>query len=150
MSSYGWGPGTFKPVEHEKVEDHPIHHEWCSCPQETIDAINATRAGGGRVIAVGTTVVRTLETAWEGGSPRAYCGWTARFLYPPQIIHGCDMLMTNFHLPRSTLLAMVSCLIEREELLGHYQYAINEGYRLFSYGDAMLVPNRRRNAMVAD
>ena len=140
------GPGTFKPVEHEQVEDHPIHHEWCCCPQETIDAIQRTRAAGGRVIAVGTTVVRTLETAWESGKPLPYAGWTARFLYPPQIIHGCDMLMTNFHLPKSTLLAMVSCLIEREELLAHYAYAIAEGYRLFSYGDAMLIPNRRKNS----
>ena len=140
------GPGTFKPVEHERVEDHPIHHEWCHCPQATIDAINHTRAEGGRVIAVGTTVVRTLESAWESGTPAPFSGWTARFLYPPQIIHGCDFLLTNFHLPKSTLLAMVSCLVEREELLDHYRYAIEQGYRLFSYGDAMLVPNRRRRA----
>ncbi|TVR45700.1 MAG: tRNA preQ1(34) S-adenosylmethionine ribosyltransferase-isomerase QueA [Planctomycetota bacterium] len=137
------GPGTFKPVEHEQIEDHPIHSEWCSCPAETVAAIERTRAAGGRVIAVGTTVVRTLESAHQQGQLCPWSGWTSAFLYPPALIQGCDYLLTNFHLPRSTLLALVSCLIEREELLKHYRWAIERGYRLFSYGDAMLVPNRR-------
>ena len=136
------GPGTFKPVEHERVEDHPIHHEWCHCSAETIEAIARARKEGGRVIAVGTTVVRTLESAWENEIPQPFSGWTARFLYPPQVIRGCDYLLTNFHLPKSTLLALVACFIGRDELLGNYHYAIEQKYRLFSYGDAMLVPNR--------
>ncbi|TVR10194.1 MAG: tRNA preQ1(34) S-adenosylmethionine ribosyltransferase-isomerase QueA [Planctomycetota bacterium] len=138
------GPGTFKPVQHEHVEEHPIHREWCHCPQVTIDAINACRARGKRVIAVGTTVVRTLHSAWSAGpQPAAFQGWTQCFLYPPQVVACCDLLLTNFHLPRSTLLALVSCFIEAEELLAHYRAAIDANYRLFSYGDAMLVPNRR-------
>lgn len=134
------GPGTFRPVDTDLVEDFRIHGEWCECPAETIAAINATRAAGGRVIAVGTTVVRTLETAArQPGGFAPYTGWTKLFLHPPERLGTVDGLLTNFHLPRSSLLMLVSCLTGVEQLQALYAEAVRERYRFFSYGDAMLL-----------
>lgn len=133
------GPGTFKPVDTERVEDFRIHAEYAICPPETVTAIAACRARGGRVIAIGTTVVRTLESAVQSNGELAPCAhWTRLFLYPPQRLHVVDALMTNFHLPRSSLLMLVACLAGTERLQNLYRTAIAERYRFFSYGDAML------------
>lgn len=134
------GPGTFKPVDTERVEDFRIHAEWAACPAETVAAINATRAAGGRVIAVGTTVVRTLESAAaQSGTLAAWSGWTSIFLHPPARLGTVDGLMTNFHLPRSSLLMLVACLTGLPRLRDLYQEAVRKRYRFFSYGDAMLL-----------
>ncbi len=134
------GPGTFKPVQVEQVSDHPIHAEWCHCPAATVQAIAACRQRGGRVVAVGTTVVRTLESAARHTEPlTAWSGWTRLYLHPPQQLQVVDALLTNFHLPRSTLLMLVACLTGLARLHHSYQQALHERYRLFSYGDAMLV-----------
>lgn len=133
------GPGTFKPVDTERIEDFRIHAEWASCPVETVAAIQATRAAGGRVIAVGTTVVRTLESAArQPGGLAAWSGWTSIFLHPPQRLQAVDGLMTNFHLPRSTLLMLVACLTGLPRLREVYAEAVRSEYRFFSYGDACL------------
>ncbi len=133
------GPGTFKPVDTERIEDFRIHAEWASCPPETVAAIRATRAAGGRVIAVGTTVVRTLESAArQPGGLAAWSGWTSIFLHPPQRLQTVDGLMTNFHLPRSTLLMLVACLTGLPRLREVYAEAVREQYRFFSYGDSCL------------
>ncbi len=134
------GPGTFKPVDTERVEDYRIHAEHCACPAPTVAAIAACRARGGRVVAVGTTVVRTLETAAaqaDGFAP--YAGWTSLFMHPPRRPLVVDALMTNFHLPRSSLLMLVACFTGVERLHGLYRAAVNERYRFFSYGDAMFL-----------
>ena len=133
------GPGTFKPVDTERIEDFSIHAEWCCCPTDTVAAIAATRAAGGRVIAVGTTVVRTLQTAAASGELSAWSGWTRCFLHPPQQLSAIDGLLTNFHLPRSSLLMLVACMTGTERLRAIYAEAIREQYRFYSYGDAMLV-----------
>ncbi len=133
------GPGTFKPVDTERIEDFRIHAEWASCPPETAEAIRSTRAAGGRVIAVGTTVVRTLETAArQPDGLAAWSGWTSIFLHPPERLLAVDGLMTNFHLPRSTLLMLVACLTGLTRLHEVYAEAVRERYRFFSYGDACL------------
>ncbi|MDA3959403.1 MAG: tRNA preQ1(34) S-adenosylmethionine ribosyltransferase-isomerase QueA [Planctomycetota bacterium] len=133
------GPGTFKPVQHERITEHPMHAEHCVCPPETVAAIEACRHRGGRVIAVGTTVVRTLETAAASGTLAPYEGWTRIFLHPPQSLSVVDGLLTNFHLPRSTLLMLVACLTGIEHLHTIYQAAIDGDYRFYSYGDASLI-----------
>jgi S-adenosylmethionine:tRNA ribosyltransferase-isomerase len=134
------GPGTFKPVDTQRVEDFRIHAEQCSCPPETIQAIHDCRKRGGRVIAVGTTVVRTVESAAaQAGGLAPYEGWTSLFLYPPQQPRVIDGLLTNFHLPQSSLLMLVSCFVAPERLMSLYRHAMNERYRFFSYGDAMLI-----------
>jgi S-adenosylmethionine:tRNA ribosyltransferase-isomerase len=134
------GPGTFKPVDTERVEDFQIHAEHANCPAETVAAINACRARGGRVIAVGTTVVRTLETAAaQPGGLAAYEGWTSLFMYPPRRPTVVDGLMTNFHLPKSSLLMLVACFTGIDRLHTLYAEAIRQRYRFFSYGDAMLI-----------
>ncbi|HYE07110.1 MAG TPA: tRNA preQ1(34) S-adenosylmethionine ribosyltransferase-isomerase QueA [Planctomycetota bacterium] len=134
------GPGTFKPVQSERIEDHPIHAERGECPAETVAAIARCRARGGRVVAVGTTVVRTLESAArQPGGLAAWAGWTRLYLHPPERLRVVDALLTNFHLPRSTLLMLVSCLTGVDRLLALYAAAIAERYRFFSYGDAMLI-----------
>jgi S-adenosylmethionine:tRNA ribosyltransferase-isomerase len=134
------GPGTFKPVDTERVEDFRIHAEHCSCPPETVQVIDDCRKRGGRVIAVGTTVVRTVETAAaQNGGLAPYDGWTSLFLYPPQRPRVIDGLLTNFHLPQSSLLMLVSCFVTQERLMSLYQHAISQRYRFFSYGDAMLL-----------
>jgi len=134
------GPGTFKPVTSERVEDYQIHAEHAECPAETVAAIQACKQRGGRVVAVGTTVVRTLETAARqpaGFAP--YAGWTRLFLHPPQRPLIVDALLTNFHLPRSSLLMLVACFTGVERLQETYRLAMAERYRFYSYGDAMLM-----------
>ena len=134
------GPGTFKPVDTERVEDFRIHAEHCACPQPTVAAIAACRARSGRVVAVGTTVVRTLESAAaQAGGFAPYAGWTSLFLHPPRRPQVVDALMTNFHLPRSSLLMLVACFSGVERLHGLYRAAVAERYRFFSYGDAMFL-----------
>ncbi len=133
------GAGTFQPVRVDDIEDHQMHAEWLDVPQSACDAIAATKARGGRVIAVGTTAVRSLETAAQGGSLEPYRGDSRIFIYPPYQFRVVDAMITNFHLPESTLLMLVSAFAGREPTLAAYQHAINERYRFFSYGDAMLV-----------
>ncbi len=134
------GPGTFKPVEAESVEDHQIHSEWCSCPQETVTAIANCKSNGGRVIAVGTTVVRTLESAaaCNNGTIQTWNGWTQIFLHPPIQPQVADGLLTNFHLPKSSLLMLLACYTGLERMHEIYAEAIAQQYRFYSYGDAML------------
>ena len=134
------GPGTFKPVDTERVEDFNIHAEHATCPAETVAAINACHARSGRVIAVGTTVVRSLETAAaQPGGLAPWTGWTRLFLHPPARPRVVDGLMTNFHLPRSSLLMLVACFTGVDRLQALYAEAIGQRYRFFSYGDAMLL-----------
>jgi S-adenosylmethionine:tRNA ribosyltransferase-isomerase len=140
------GPGTFKPVDTERIEDFRIHAEHAICPPETVAAIAACKARGGRVVAVGTTVVRTLESAAaQPGADAApggllpFDGWTRIFLHPPQRLRVVDGLMTNFHLPKSSLLMLVACLTGVERLHALYAEAIAKRYRFFSYGDATLL-----------
>jgi S-adenosylmethionine:tRNA ribosyltransferase-isomerase len=134
------GPGTFKPVDTEDLADFRIHAEHAACPAVTVAAIAACRARGGRVVAVGTTVVRTLETAArQPGGLSEWSGWTSLFLHPPQTFQVVDALLTNFHLPRSSLLMLVACRLGLERLHTAYAEAVRERYRFFSYGDAMLI-----------
>jgi S-adenosylmethionine:tRNA ribosyltransferase-isomerase len=133
------GPGTFKPVQVEDPAEHVMHAEWYTVPQATAEAVNQARARGKRVWAVGTTVVRTLETAAAGGPVRAGSGWTDLFIRPPFTFHTVDALLTNFHLPRSTLLMLVTAFAGYEETMAAYREAIAREYRLYSYGDAMVV-----------
>lgn len=133
------GAGTFQPVRADKVEDHHMHQERYHVPEAVLEQIQVTRARGGRVIAVGTTSLRTLEAAAAGGSLRAGSGDTDIFIYPGYRFQVVDALVTNFHLPRSTLLMLVSALAGRERVLAAYEAAVNERYRFFSYGDAMFI-----------
>ncbi|MEW6285960.1 MAG: tRNA preQ1(34) S-adenosylmethionine ribosyltransferase-isomerase QueA [Chloroflexota bacterium] len=134
------GLDTFAPVTEENPEEHKIHTEWCHLPQETADAINQTRAAGGRVIAVGTTSVRTLETAANRQLPiTSYSGTTSLYILPGYQFKLVDAMITNFHLPKSTLLMLVSAFAGRETILRTYETAVREGYRFYSFGDAMLI-----------
>ncbi len=135
------GTGTFKPIEVEFVEHHPMHAEWCHIPQAAGQAINITQSQGGRIIAVGTTSARTLESFGRDTITSGAKGWTRLLITPGWKYQHLDGLLTNFHLPRSTLLAMVAALLPEgiDRLLQHYQDAINRGYRFYSYGDAMLI-----------
>ncbi len=134
------GLGTFRPVEVEDPTTHKMHSEFYSVSPETAAALNRVRAGGGRIIAVGTTSVRTLETASTvDGEVRAGEGWTDIFIYPGYRFKVVDGLVTNFHLPKSTLLMLVSALSSRELMLHAYETAVQERYRFFSFGDAMLI-----------
>lgn len=134
------GLGTFRPVKEEDILDHEMHSEFCMIPQETADAINETKAAGGRVIAVGTTSCRTLESfAGEDGVMEAKSGWTKIFIYPGYNFKCIDALITNFHLPESTLIMLVSALAGRENILRAYETAVEERYRFFSFGDAMMI-----------
>ena len=134
------GLGTFRPVKEEEIEDHPMHAEFCIIPLETADVVNETKRSGGRVIAVGTTSCRTLESfASEDGTLEASSGWTSIFIYPGYRFKCIDGLVTNFHLPESTLIMLVSALAGRENILHAYEIAVRERYRFFSFGDAMLI-----------
>ncbi|KPJ74352.1 MAG: hypothetical protein AMS14_05580 [Planctomycetes bacterium DG_20] len=136
------GLGTFQPVRAERVADHRMHEELVEVSAEAADRINRARAAGRRVVAVGTTTVRALESVAEGGPPggvRAARGPTRLFISPPHEFRAVDAMLTNFHLPRSTLLVMVSAFAGRRRVLAAYGEAIREGYRFYSYGDAMLI-----------
>jgi len=133
------GAGTFQPVRVERIEDHHMHREWLQVDQSVVDAVAACRARGGRVIAVGTTSVRSLESAARDGELKAFAGETDIFLYPGRPFHVVDALVTNFHLPESTLLMLVSAFAGYRETMAAYATAVAEGYRFFSYGDAMFI-----------
>lgn len=134
------GLGTFRPVKEDEIEDHEMHSEFCIIPQDTADAVNRTHANGGRVIAVGTTSCRTLESFTdEDGLLQPKSGWTDIFIYPGYKFKCIDALITNFHLPESTLIMLVSALAGRENILNAYKTAVNERYRFFSFGDAMFI-----------
>lgn len=132
------GVGTFRPVEVEDVTTHKMHGEWVEVSAETVEQIRQTQSAGGRIIAVGTTVVRALEGA-ASGQLQAFCGKTNLFIYPGYQWRVVEGLITNFHLPRSSLLMLVSALIGRQRLLALYQEAIAADYRFYSFGDAMLI-----------
>ncbi len=134
------GLGTFRPVSAEDVLDHEMHSEYCEIPQETADLINETKKNGGRVICVGTTSCRTVESwAGEDGTMKACSGWTKIFIYPGYRFKVLDALVTNFHLPESTLVMLVSALAGRENILAAYEEAVREKYRFFSFGDSMFI-----------
>jgi len=134
------GLGTFRPVKAEELNRHKMHEEYCVIPQETADVVNRTKRDGGRVICVGTTSCRTIESwAGEDGALRAAAGWTDIFIYPGYRFKVLDGLITNFHLPESTLIMLVSALAGRENVLGAYRQAVERQYRFFSFGDAMFI-----------
>ncbi len=134
------GLGTFRPVKEENIEDHPMHSEFCIVPEETAETVNRTHAEGGRVIAVGTTSCRTLESfAGSDSILRSGSGWTDIFIYPGYRFRTVDALITNFHLPESTLIMLVSALAGRENILNAYCRAVELRYRFFSFGDAMFI-----------
>lgn len=133
------GAGTFQPVRVDRIEDHHMHREWLQVDQAVVDAVAACRARGGRVIAVGTTSVRSLESAARDGELKAFAGETDIFLYPGRPFHVVEALVTNFHLPESTLLMLVSAFAGYRETMAAYATAVAEGYRFFSYGDAMFI-----------
>lgn len=134
------GLGTFRPVKEDAIEAHEMHSEYCVISQETAELINRTRAGGGRCVCVGTTSCRTLESwAAEDGTMRASAGWTSIYIYPGYRFKVMDALITNFHLPESTLIMLVSAFAGREHILAAYEEAVRERYRFFSFGDAMLI-----------
>ena len=134
------GLGTFRPVKEEEITDHEMHSEYCVISQETADLINRTKANGGRCICVGTTSCRTLESwAAEDGHMEAKAGWTNIYIYPGYQFKVMDALVTNFHLPESTLIMLVSAFAGREHVLAAYQEAVKERYRFFSFGDAMFI-----------
>ena len=134
------GLGTFRPVKDDTDEGHEMHSEFCTIPQETADLINRTKAAGGRCVCVGTTSCRTLESwAAEDGHMEAKAGWTDIFIYPGYRFKVMDALVTNFHLPESTLIMLVSAFAGREHTLAAYEAAVKEHYRFFSFGDAMFL-----------
>lgn len=133
------GLGTFRPVEEENIEDHEMHSEFYSITNEAAEKINTAKKQGRRIVAVGTTSIRTLESAGTTGELKAGSGWTNIFIYPGYTFHIVDALVTNFHLPESTLLMLISALSEREKILHAYEIAVQERYRFFSFGDAMFI-----------
>ncbi|RDW19296.1 tRNA preQ1(34) S-adenosylmethionine ribosyltransferase-isomerase QueA [Oceanobacillus arenosus] len=135
------GLGTFRPVSVDTIEDHEMHSEFYQMTKETAELLNQTKASGGRIISVGTTSTRTLETIARDnqGTFTESSGWTNIFIYPPYEFKAIDGLITNFHLPKSTLIMLVSALVDRETILHAYKEAVNEKYRFFSFGDAMLI-----------
>lgn len=134
------GLGTFRPVKADNLDEHEMHSEYCIISQETADVINETKRNGGRVICVGTTSCRTIESwANEDGTMEARAGWTNIFIYPGYRFKVLDALVTNFHLPESTLIMLVSALAGRENVLAAYEEAVHERYRFFSFGDCMMI-----------
>jgi S-adenosylmethionine:tRNA ribosyltransferase-isomerase len=133
------GAGTFQPVRAEKIQEHRMHSEYVEVSAEVCERIKETKARGGRVVAVGTTVVRSLESAAAGGEFKAFAGETSLFITPGYRFKTIDMLITNFHLPRSSLLMLVCAFGGYERVMSAYWHAVREGYRFFSYGDAMLL-----------
>ncbi|HEY0719851.1 MAG TPA: tRNA preQ1(34) S-adenosylmethionine ribosyltransferase-isomerase QueA [Gammaproteobacteria bacterium] len=133
------GAGTFQPVRADELHEHVMHSEWLEVPAETVAAVERTRARGGRVVAVGTTVVRSLESAASNGELQPFSGETAIFIYPGYQFRVVDVLVTNFHLPESTLLMLVCAFAGYDEVMAAYRHAVAQGYRFFSYGDAMFL-----------
>ena len=134
------GLGTFRPVKADDIADHKMHSEFYILPKETAELVNKTKAAGKRVVSVGTTATRVLETAGMNGLPLTeQTGWTDIFIYPGKEFHVIDALITNFHLPESTLIMLVSALAGRENVLNAYRQAVEEKYRFFSFGDAMFI-----------
>ena len=134
------GLGTFRPVKAEEIQDHEMHSEFCMISRETAQTINETKKNGGRIICVGTTSCRTIESfAAEDGTLAERSGWTNIFIYPGYRFKVLDALITNFHLPQSTLIMLVSALAGREHVLAAYEEAVRERYRFFSFGDAMFI-----------
>ncbi len=137
------GLDTFRPITAARLDEHTMHSEWCECPQATVDAILATKSRGGRVVAVGTTTMRTLETAAARSADSSrlspWCGPTDLFIRPGFSFRAVDGLLTNFHLPRTTLMVLVSTFASRDRILRAYDEAIRERYRFLSYGDCMLI-----------
>lgn len=134
------GLGTFRPVKVDEITEHKMHSEFYVLPEDTVKLINDTKAAGKRVISVGTTATRTLETAGLNGMPlQPSTGWTNIFIYPGKEFHIIDALITNFHLPESTLIMLVSALAGKENVLNAYNTAVKEKYRFFSFGDAMFI-----------
>jgi len=133
------GAGTFQPVRVEDVREHRMHSEWLNVGAELVAQVRRTREAGGRVIAVGTTVVRALESAMRDGELHPFAGETRIFIFPGYRIRSVDALLTNFHLPESTLLMLVSAFAGRERIMEAYRHAVERRYRFFSYGDAMLL-----------
>ncbi|RYE87695.1 MAG: tRNA preQ1(34) S-adenosylmethionine ribosyltransferase-isomerase QueA, partial [Myxococcales bacterium] len=136
------GLGTFRPVKTDDLDEHPMHEEWYEVPAETVAAVAAARGRGKPVVAIGTTVVRTLEAAAGGGELVAGAGVTKLLIQPGYTFRVVDSIFTNFHLPKSTLLALVGAFGGLDRVLGAYRHAVAAGYRFFSYGDAMLVSAR--------
>ena len=140
------GLGTFRPVKEDNLLNHHMHSEFYNIEQSEADKINKAKAEGNRVISVGTTSTRTLESAAdENGMLRACSGWTEIFIYPGYQFKVIDALITNFHLPESTLVMLVSALAGREHVLAAYAKAVEEKYRFFSFGDAMLIADVSKN-----
>ena len=135
------GLGTFRPVKVENIEEHEMHEEFYTIPQETVDLIRRTKEAGGRVIAVGTTSIRALESAAESGELQAKTGATKIFIYPGYQFKVIDGIITNFHLPKSTLIMLISAFAGRDFILRAYKEAVKERYRFFSFGDAMIIMN---------
>lgn len=133
------GAGTFQPVRVERIEDHHMHNEWLEVSLDVVDAVAACKARGGRVVAVGTTSVRSLESAARDGVLKPFSGDTDIFIFPGRPFHVVDALVTNFHLPESTLLMLVSAFAGYPETMAAYAAAVEQGYRFFSYGDAMFI-----------
>jgi len=133
------GYGTFKPITADRLEDHQVDPEIFTFPDETARILNETRAQGGRIVAVGTTATRVLETQWRDGAFHAGAGETDTYIYPPYQFGGVDILQTNFHLPKSSLLALVAAFCGTDLLHAAYAYAVENEFRFYSYGDAMLV-----------
>ncbi|HLR41322.1 MAG TPA: tRNA preQ1(34) S-adenosylmethionine ribosyltransferase-isomerase QueA [Virgibacillus sp.] len=135
------GLGTFRPVSAETIDEHEMHAEFYHMSKETAEMLTKTKKSNGRIISVGTTTTRTLETVARNNNGKftASSGWTDIFIYPPYTFQAIDGLITNFHLPKSTLLMLVSALADRESILKAYEEAVQEQYRFFSFGDAMLI-----------
>jgi S-adenosylmethionine:tRNA ribosyltransferase-isomerase len=133
------GVGTFRPITAQRLDEHPMHSEWCSLSPQVAERLQQCKRDRRRIVAVGTTVARTLETAATSGKIQPFSGQTSLFIRPPFQFHACDALLTNFHLPRSTLLILVRAFGGNELLRRAYEQAIAEHYRFFSYGDAMLI-----------
>jgi S-adenosylmethionine:tRNA ribosyltransferase-isomerase len=133
------GPGTFRPITADRIEDHVMHAEWAELSAESVAVLEERRSGGGRIVAVGTTSARTLETSAAGGTLQPFAGETRLFIRPGHVFHGLDALITNFHLPRSSLLVLVTAFAGADLIRDAYAEAIRCCYRFFSYGDAMLI-----------
>lgn len=133
------GYGTFKPISVETLEAHRVDGEDYEFPKEAADALNAARADGGRIVAVGTTATRVLETCWADGALRPGAGETTTYIYPPYCFNAVDALITNFHLPKSSLLALVGAFAGVDLVLEAYRFAVSQRFRFYSYGDAMLI-----------